>query len=385
MTGYSQTGRWSRWFNRAVPSPSLADVLAALRAAGLEPGAAVCAIDGAGRVEEAVVGDRGDGSPWTSETLAMTYSCAKPLAALTVLEVVASGALGLDQRVAEVWPEYAVHGKHATTVRHVLSHQAGVAVFPDAARDIAYDDRDALVALLAAAAPAHEPGTAVAEHALTYGHLCDEIVRRVTGDALDARFARLADRFGWDLHLSVPETELSRVADVVPVVDDWPARYLGDERWGPALGRPAGVLDPAQLNSTRWRRTCFAAISLHASAAGLARFYADLVPTDGLVATLLGHELHTEYLRPQRIGHDGVLDREVAWTLGFQVDATPRGGTEIGMGGAGGSSGWVTVDADGEVEYAAAYVSRGLGNHDRDERAWQVLEARCSPVIRPGS
>jgi CubicO group peptidase (beta-lactamase class C family) len=351
----------------------LAPLLQRLHAEGWESGGAVCVVQG-GSVTDSLFGDRGDGSPWTIDTLVMTYSCAKPLAALAVLDAVAQGALGLDQRVAELWPAYGSHGKAGTTVRHVLSHQAGLPAFPEQAAEVPYDDRDALVELLATAAPAHEPGTAVAEHALTYGHLCDEILRRATGEALDVRFARIATAHGWDLHLSVPEDQLHRVADVVPVAADWPAGYLDDPRWGPAIGRPRGLLDPAVLNSERWRRTCFAAISLHASARGLAWFYADLVPSDGPVARLLGPDLHAEYLRPQRTGVDLVLGREVAWTPGFQVERLPGGRSEIGMGGAGGCSAWVSLTAEGETAYAAAYVTRGLGNHDRGEQVWLALE-----------
>ena len=61
---------------------------------------------------------------------------------------------------------------------HLLSHQAGLPAFPDEASRIAFDDRETLVDLLAAAAPVHPSGTAVAEHALTYGHLLDETLRR---------------------------------------------------------------------------------------------------------------------------------------------------------------------------------------------------------------
>lgn len=349
------------------------DALEALHAQGREPGGAVCVVQD-GRSVEGCVGDRGDGTAWTPDTLVMTYSCAKPLAALAVLSAVAEGALGLDQRVAELWPAYAARGKAATTVRHVLSHQSGQPAFPEPAARIPYDDRAALVELLAGAEPAHEPGAAVAEHALTYGHLCDEILRRATGDPLDQRFAGIAATHGWDLHLAVPADQLHRVADVVPVADDWPAAYLDDPRWGPALGRPRGLLDPAVLNSERWRRTCFAAISLHASARGLARFYADLVPADGPVARLLGPDLHREYLRPQRTAFDLVIGREVAWTPGFQVDRLPGGRTGIGMGGAGGCSAWVSLTAEGDPAYAASYVTRGLGDHDRGDQVWRALE-----------
>ena len=63
--------------------------------------------------------------------------------------------------------------------------------------------------------PAHEPGTAVAEHALTYGHLCDALVRRTTGEPLANRFSVLAREREWDLHLAVDRADLERVADVV--------------------------------------------------------------------------------------------------------------------------------------------------------------------------
>lgn len=357
-----------------APVGAITTLLERLHATGREPGGAVCVVRGDGTTDEAVVGDRGDGTPWTADTLVMTYSCAKPMAALAVLSAVAEGALGLDQRVAELWPAYAVHGKGATTVRHVLSHQAGLPAFPERAALVEYDDREALVELLAGAEPAHEPGTQVAEHAQTYGHLCDELLRRATGEAVHERFARIAGEHGWDLHLAVPEDQLHRVADVVPVDPDWPSAYLDDPRWAPAIGRPPGLLDPDVLNSERWRRTPFAAISLHASARGLARFYGDLVPSDGPVARLLGAGLHADYLRPQRTGVDGVLGREVSWTLGFQVDELPDGRREIGMGGAGGCSAWVSLTAGGEPAYAAAYVTRGLGGHDRSDQVWQLLE-----------
>jgi CubicO group peptidase (beta-lactamase class C family) len=331
-----------------------------------DPGSAVCAVRDGEVVEEVLVGTRDGATPWTVDTLVMTYSVAKPFAALTVLSVVAEGALGLDQRVADVWPEYAGHGKAVTTVRHVLSHQAGLPSFPEAAAQLEFDDRDGLIALLADATPEHPPGEGVAEHALTYGHLCDRLVRAVTGEDLAERFAAIAAAHGWDLHLRLQEGDLRRVADVVTVEEGWPRRFLDDPHWAPALGRPPGVLDPAVLNNRRWRTTSFPAIGMHASARGLARFYDQLLPADGPVAELLGPELHRGFVTSQATGHDLVLDREVSWTLGFQVD-----GDDIGMGGAGGCSAWYSFGG----RYAAAYVTRGLGDHTRADAVWEHLES----------
>lgn len=341
----------------------VASLLDRWHTSGREPGGAVCVIRGGELVADHVTGTRDGGRPWLPDTLVMTYSVAKPFAALTVLDVVAAGHLGLDERVGEVWPAYDRHGKEATTVRHVLSHAAGVPSFPPAASEVSFDDLEALTALLAGTSPVHVPGAAVAEHALTYGHLCDALVRRATGDDLADRFARIAAEHGWDVHLRVPTPDLGRVADVV-ALDGWPEVYTDDPRWGPALGRPPGLLDPAVLNSERFRTCSFPAIALHASARGLARFYADLMAPDGPVVDRLGPELHSAYVSTQARGHDLLLDREVAWTLGFQRDDD-----DLGMGGAGGSAAWWSF-AGG---YAAAYVTRGLGDHARGDEIWSAL------------
>ncbi|HET6939941.1 MAG TPA: serine hydrolase domain-containing protein [Nocardioides sp.] len=332
-----------------------------------DAGAAACVVREGEIVEEAVTGTLDGARSWAIDTLTMTYSCAKPFAALTVLTAGAVGALGLDQRVAELWPAYAAHGKRGTTVRHVLAHQAGVPAFPEAAAGVEFDDREALVALLADAWPVHEPGTACAEHALTYGHLCDQLIRSATGEDLADRFARIAADQGWDLHLRVAAGDLDRVADPVARAHDWPHAYTDDPRWGPAMTRPPGLLDPAVLASERWRTTSFPAIGLHASARGLATFYGQLM--NGSVRELLGEELHREYVGAQVTGHDLLLDREVTWTLGFQVDED-----DLGMGGAGGSSGWWSFGG----RYAAAFVTRGLGTHDRSDGVYELLEERYS-------
>ncbi|UMG94518.1 serine hydrolase [Nocardioides sp. TF02-7] len=232
-----------------------------------------------------------------------------------------------------------------------------------------YDDRSALLTMLAGAEPEFAPGAAVAEHALTYGHLCGAVVEAATAERLEERFDDLAARFGWDLHLAVAPAQQHRVADVVAADAVWPRDLLDDPRWGPAIGRPPGLLDPTVLNSARWRRTPFEAISLHATAEGIARFQADATTPDGPVARLLGPDLHAAYVGPAVTGHDLVLDRDVTWTLGFQLDSDG-----IGMGGAGGAVGWTSS----EHGYSAGYVTRGLGDHARADEVFDAIDAALS-------
>lgn len=354
---------------------TLADALTELERAGREPGGAACLVRDGEVVDEAWTGTRDGTEPWTSDTLVLCYSVAKPLTSMTVLTVVAEGLLGLDDPVASVWPEYAAHGKAATTVRQLLAHQAGQPSFPSPAADLRFDDRDALVAMLADSPPEHEPGTTVAEHALTYGHLCDEVVRRAAGEPLAERFARIVAPHGWDLHLALHPADLGRTAAVVPLDAGWPATYLEDPAWGPALSRPPGLLDPEVVNGERWRTTAFPAISLHASARGLALLQADLVDPDGAVATLLGPALHAGVLTGQAAGRDRVIGHDVTWTLGYQRDllADPTR-VEVGMGGAGGCAAWTSLTGG----YGAAYVSRGLGDHDRADLVDEVVRSIAS-------
>jgi CubicO group peptidase (beta-lactamase class C family) len=348
-----------------------AEVLDALVDAGEEPGGAVAVVRrGVVEVDHGA-GTRDGHAPWTSDTLVMTFSVAKPVAALAFLDAVSEARLDLDQPVVSVWPDFGQAGKAATTLRHLLSHQAGLPTFPEQAMGVDYGDRDELVRLLAAAAPTHAPGAGIAEHALTYGHLLDEVCRRATGEPLADRFGRLAEAAGWDLHLQVRERDLDRVATLVETTSTWRSDYLDDPRWGPALSRPPGLLDTEVLNSARFRRTSFPAVALHASAVSLALFYDDVIRADGVVADHLGRDLWRAYLAPAVTGHDLLLDHEVTWTLGFQ-QGEEDGRVEIGMGGSGGCSAW----ADPAAGYGAAFVTRGLGSHDRGDAVWGAVSSR---------
>lgn len=354
--------------NRVTDWSSIGDIVQRSVDAGDEIGAGVSVWHRGEEVVSLAVGTRNTaGKPWQSDTLVHTYSVAKPFAALAALSAVADGAIGLDQPIIDVWPEFGAHSKAATTLRHVLSHQSGVYAFPDPAATIDPLDGEALVDALADAVPLHPPGEGVAEHALTYGHLLHGVVQRATGVGLADLFAELAAAHGWDLHLSVPEADLPRVADLAYGQDGWAEGYLADpgSALTASLGRPAGTLDVDLVNSDRWRTGWFPAIGLHATASGLAGFYAGLLDPDGPVARRLGTELLHEYTGVQAVGHDVVLDREVSWTLGFQRDAV-----EIGMGGIGGSSAWVSTAKD----YSCAYVTRGLATHDRADAVWAEIE-----------
>ncbi|HET9420962.1 MAG TPA: serine hydrolase domain-containing protein [Nocardioides sp.] len=303
--------------------------------------------------------DAGMTKAWTPDTLVHTYSTSKPFASLAALTAVAGGAIGLDEPVADHWKEYAANGKQDTTLRHVLTHRAGLPAFPPAAADLDLLDDEGLRRSLAEATPLYEPGTTTAEHAVTYGHLIDGVLRAATGRSLGEIYAAdVRPVLGMDGWFGVPDTEMARVADLEYQLPGGPAQFVAEvcPSYEDMLQRPAGLLDLERLNTDEWRQSVFGAINLHTSASALGGFYARLTSPDGPVRRLLGEQLHAEFLASQACGFDQTVGISVNWTLGPL--RTPH---FVGLGGLGGSAAWWSFRHD----HAVGFVTKRLHDHAR--------------------
>src|SRR5919205_3075722 len=134
-------------------------------------------------VVDAVAGvaDPATGRPVTSGTPFFSFSIGKGVAA-TVAHVLAErGLFGYDTRIVELWPEFGTNGKERATVRHALSQSVGVPGLPAGLTPEDLCDWDKMCAIIADAEPWWEPGTRVGYHAVTFGYIVGEIVRRATG------------------------------------------------------------------------------------------------------------------------------------------------------------------------------------------------------------
>jgi len=113
------------------------------------------------------------------------------------------GKLDLDANVAFYWPEFAARGKAGIKVRQLLSHTSGVSGWEQPVTIDDVYDWDKSTSMLAAQAPWWEPGAGY--HALTYGHLIGEVIRRITGQRLGEFFAaQIAGPLGADFHIGLP-------------------------------------------------------------------------------------------------------------------------------------------------------------------------------------
>jgi CubicO group peptidase (beta-lactamase class C family) len=152
--------------------------------------------------------------PWEADTLGLSFSTTKGVAATVIHRLADRGLLGYDEPVAAFWPDFAAGGKARITVRQLLSHQAGLdRLAPIAPTGEAMLDHLAAERKLAARRPDHEPGTP-AYHAVTYGWLLAGLARAVTGRGM-AELVRteLAEPLGLDgLHIGRPLAAPERVA-----------------------------------------------------------------------------------------------------------------------------------------------------------------------------
>src|SRR5439155_1712245 len=127
--------------------------------------------------------------PWTRDTIVNVFSTTKAMTALCAHMLVDRGLLDLDAPVARYWPEFAQNGKRALPVHYLLSHRAGLAAIRQPLPTEAFYDWDRMVGALAAETPWWEPGTTSGYHAMTFGYLVGEPIRRVSGKT-PGRFLR---------------------------------------------------------------------------------------------------------------------------------------------------------------------------------------------------
>jgi CubicO group peptidase (beta-lactamase class C family) len=160
-------------------------------------------------------------APWHKDTCAVLMSSTKGLVTMCAQILVDRGQLDVEMPVAKYWPEFAQAGKENILVRHVLTHTSGVIGFGSHRPVLEWDgtgwgDGDAIARGLAASEPLWPPGAQLGYHALTYGWLIGEVIRRITGRTVGAFFeTEVAKPLSLDLHIGTPLDDQARVAPII--------------------------------------------------------------------------------------------------------------------------------------------------------------------------
>ena len=336
------------------------------------------------------VADKATGRAWDEDTLQLVFSTTKGAAAICLARLVGAGRLSYSDTVASHWPEFAANGKEDVTVAQMMSHQAGLAWVE---APVTIDDLlavDPIVAALAAQAPLWEPGSTHGYHALTYGWLVGELVRRVDGRTIGRYFAEeVAGPLGLDFWIGLPESEEVRVSTLEgsPPPADAAALALMMQVMGP--GTPGfnaltmhGVVLALGMGDNPFNTRAFHATEMPAAngitnARSLAKMYAATVgEVDGV--RILGEDAMREASAEAVRGSDHCLVAETRFGMGFMLDnaTVPLvGPNAFGHAGAGGSLGHADPDSGIGYGYVMNQMLGGIAGDPRTIRLNDAVRA----------
>jgi len=320
--------------------------------------------------------------PWARDTLVNLYSTTKGMTAICAHQLIERGQLDVDAPVAEYWPEFAAAGKASIPVRQLLCHQAGLPAIRKPLETSVLYDWEALTAALAEQEPWWEPGTRHGYHALTFGHLVGEVIRRVSGQSVGQFFREnVAQPLDADFHIGLPDKDHARTSTLHGRLIGGDPKASGSEIPEPLKAFMRDMADPTTMtggafnnprippdavNSAEWRRAEIPAANGHGTARSLARIYGALAcggEVDGV--RILDGKSIDRAIEVQADGPDAVLGgMPMRFGLGFMLRSpimplspNPRA---FGHPGAGGSIGMADPDAGVGFGYTPNKMQMGL-------------------------
>lgn len=320
-------------------------LLDAAVASGCERGVQVAVYQNDRLVVDAWAGttDATTSQPVDGDTLFPVFSVTKGIMTTVVHRLVERGLFDYDTPLADLWPAFSANGKSGITVRHVLTHTAGLQNMPC---DVVVDDLgnwDAMCAALARATPVSEPGAFAVYHAVTFGWLAGEVARRATGrpvpDLIRDEICRPAGID--DIYCDLPTTEDARVAILEDASSPPPPVPSNAPATVPFWMCPLHDW----MNRMESRRACIPASTGIMSARALARHYAALLPggVDGVEL------LPPERVRMAMVPHFGREDQpgQTGRGLGYMLfsfdNAPDAPKTALGHAGFGGANGFADL------------------------------------------
>lgn len=361
----------------------------------IEVGASFCAYVGGERVVDLWGGhkDRERTSLWQENTLVNLYSTTKGLSCIALAALLDEGVVDVGMQVRELWPEL-LAAQDGLTLGQMLSHQGGLAGLNAPITTADLYNWPKMIALLEQQEPLWTPGTDVGYHAMTWGYLLGEIVRRASGQTLAQVFReRVVEPLQADVHLAMPsDADL----DISPLIGPNHARALpassaeavaADEAAEPpplgAMVMTNPVVRPYQdASSAAWRQAEIAAANGQGNARSVATLYAAVaISGEGreLQGTKIVSQASLEALCAPMVSAsqtDLVLGYGLNRGSGFILNTNAQYGPNaaaFGHSGAGGSIGFADPTAGVAVGYAMNQMQPGAVETTRAARLISAL------------
>jgi CubicO group peptidase (beta-lactamase class C family) len=314
-------------------------------ASGFETGAAL-AIEHQGKIIINLWGgyqDKEKTKLWEEDTLVNVFSVTKGVTATCISRLIDQGKLDPSKSVGNYWPEYACNGKENTKVSDLLCHRAAMFGFKDGIPSGSFQDWKKFTKQLQMQAPYRKPGISQGYHALTFGWLAGELIRRVDGRTVGTYFKEeIADPLNIDFHIGLAESEFVRCADMLMLPMEnikLPGEFL---KFIPNFFLPqklqnfkAALLsrdfmeafqtreedDDNYVNSLDWRVAEIPSANGHGTAKSLATLYGILsngCSRDGI--SIMSESSLQNAIRPHSSGPDSVLfGAPIKFGLGFEL------------------------------------------------------------------
>ena len=281
---------------------------------------------------------------WEEDTLVNVFSVSKGIVATCIARLIEQKRLDVYQPVSYYWPEYGCNGKEKTTVYDLLCHRAGMFGFKESMPEHQWQNWTLFTDMLAKQSPYRQPGESQSYHALTFGWLVGELIKRIDGRSVGRYFRdEIALPLGLDFKIGIELADIDRCADMLMMTKDNMKGLFSFLAHVPDILLPkalrnmksalkvgdnkiafASVLESADtVNTQAWRLAEVPAANGHGTAASLATFYGIL--TNG------GTRDNYHLLKPETLalatqihspGPDGSLfGLPYKFGLGYMVDS----------------------------------------------------------------
>ena len=339
-------------------------------------------------------GESRPGTPWAADTLSLMFSNTKGLVSILAGMLVESGTLDPDAPLIEYWPEFGAINK-TLTVRGLMEHRAGLSAVRN---DMTLDqvlDHDSVVRELLSQEPLWEPGTGYGYHAITFGTLVDELVRRVDGRSLSAMLQEeLALPLGVEAWIGLPPKHERRVAEFVET--DWPlasplepgsptdlqSRAMS---FGYAFPAGAGIHPNVGYNDPRVHQAMLPGANGISTARGLAAMWSSTVTSTSGVRVLSDETVNM--LRERRVTGTSVWGEAGPWPergFGVMLECEARSPllspASFGHDGFGGQAGFADPTHRASFGFVTNYLIVGKQEHAR----WKTLVGEVRAVLEQG-
>uniref|UniRef100_A0A8R1I4T7 Beta-lactamase domain-containing protein n=1 Tax=Caenorhabditis japonica TaxID=281687 RepID=A0A8R1I4T7_CAEJA len=312
---------------------------------------------------------------WVEDTTSVIFSTTKSISAVILAYTLDKhNAFGYDTKISEIWPEFGKNGKENITILDAALHRAGLAYTEEVLEREDVTKPDRIARFFENDVPMTN-GNDVLYHALTFGLLLDQIVRRIDDrkrgivEILEEDFVSVNGIKNLSIGLK-NEIQNEKVAKLTELDDDEVKRQgnhnpdalrkfmAGDNIHHQKLYSIFPWITTDDYNLLNNRLLPMPSNMGISNAEGLAHFHSLLASKQ-----LLSENMHN-LLKEPVLEHvyDHAIGYEESKGYGFQYTKNPLGQWIFGHSGFGGQN--VRVDVNNGLTFA--YVSNGMKITDAD-------------------